>query len=80
VLDWAKADTPNALPKSNAGRPKVFPDFIMVFALLSFNNAPVFQTSTRNPYSRFDAKSKYRGNLLKIRGLSDIFPYRPVGV
>jgi hypothetical protein len=38
VAGWlvcAKADTPNALPSNSAGRPKVFPDFIIVFTLLS---------------------------------------------
>jgi hypothetical protein len=29
VLVWAKAVTPNALPSTSTGRPKVLPDFIM---------------------------------------------------
>jgi hypothetical protein len=32
VLDCAKAETPNALPSTSTGRPKVVPDFIIFFS------------------------------------------------
>ena len=45
VLVCAKAETPNALPRTRTGRPKVVPDFIMFYSPV-INESACIQAST----------------------------------